>query len=203
LTLTCAPDPRESVLFFLFVSHLWRSVWPRPDCALHPQSQCPNGTNPGRTYRFFTGHPVVPFGFGLSYTSFTYSWSAAPKEGVVLPNYFSAAMFPSLASLSAPLLSYQVRVTNTGSRDAADVVLGFLVPPGAGQNGLPLKVLFGFERVFVPAGQSVTVFLYPQLKDVLFVDAKGRREVLRGRYAVHVGIPELPSQHLVATLDAN
>lgn len=42
------------------------SMFPRPDCSLHPQSRCPNGTNPGRTYRFYTGRPVLPFGWGLS-----------------------------------------------------------------------------------------------------------------------------------------
>lgn len=177
------------------------SVWPRPDCTLHPQSQCPNGTNPGRTYRFFTGTPVVPFGFGLSYTTFAYAWGEAPKEGVVLPPFVPSSLLPSLALLAAPQVSYQVRVSNTGSRDAEDVVLGFLVPPDAGRDGQPLKVLFGFERVFVPAGGNVTAFLYPQLRDFLAVDRRGRRELRRGTYAVHVGIPEMPAQHLVASLE--
>jgi beta-D-xylosidase 4 len=39
----------------------------------------------------------------------------------------------------------QVNVTNTGSVDSDDVVLGFLTPPGAGQNGVPIQQLFGFE----------------------------------------------------------
>lgn len=54
----------------------------------------------------------------------------------------------------------QVTVTNTGKMDADDVVLGFMVPPGAGVDGVPLQTLFGFERVHVPAGQSVSVYLY-------------------------------------------
>jgi hypothetical protein len=36
-------------------------------------SPWPPGTNPGRTYRFYTGTPVLPFGFGLSYTTWTYT----------------------------------------------------------------------------------------------------------------------------------
>ena len=39
----------------------------------------------------------------------------------------------------------KVTVTNTGKLDADDVVLGFLTPPGAGQNGVPLQTLYGFE----------------------------------------------------------
>lgn len=45
-------------------------------------------------------------------------------------------------------------VCPAGTVDSDDVVLGFIVPPGAGTNGTPLQELFGFERVFVPAGAS-------------------------------------------------
>ena len=58
---------------------------------------------------------------------------------------------------------YVVNVTNTGSVDSDHVVLGFLTPPGAGQNGVPLQTLFGFERVHVKAGESVSVWLYPSV----------------------------------------
>ena len=72
----------DEISIFDFNMRPGPSVWPRPDCHLHPQSQCPNGTNPGRTYRFFTGVPIVPFGFGLSYTVFSYAWHAPPKVRV-------------------------------------------------------------------------------------------------------------------------
>ena len=64
-------------------------------------------------------------------------------------------------------------MANTGSMDADDVVLGFLTPPGAGQNGVPLKTLFGFGRVHVRAGETVSVFLYPSLTDFARADADG------------------------------
>ncbi len=145
---------------------------------------------------------MVPFGFGLSYTTFAYAWSAAPKDGLVLPDYSSSALFPSLSQLSRALVEYRVTVTNTGKHDADDVVLGFIVPPGAGRDGQPLKFVFGFERVHVPRGQSVTVFLYPQLKDFLAVGEDGVRRLLRGRYEVQIGIPQMTSQFLSASLTA-
>ena len=43
-----------------------------------PDVNCDMGTNPGRTHRFFTGKAVIPFGFGLSYTSFSYGVVSAP-----------------------------------------------------------------------------------------------------------------------------
>ena len=49
------------------------------------------------------------------------------------------------AGLKTTAANYWVNVTNTGPVDSDDVVLGFVVPPGAGQNGVPLQQLFGFE----------------------------------------------------------
>ncbi len=66
-------------------------------------------------------------------------------------------------------VAYAVNVTNTGSTDSDHVVLGFITPPGAGQNGVPLQNLFGFERVFVRAGHTKTVWLWPSLLDFTHV----------------------------------
>jgi len=174
------------------------SAWPRPDCA-GPAASCPRGTNPGRTHRFYTGTPVVPFGFGLSYTTFKYALHAAPTT-VSLAK--SAAMlksgkdgkpaFPSMSDVQAagPAGKYAVNVTNTGSIDADDVVLGFIVPPGAGKDGVPLQSLYGFERVHVPAGKTVTVWLYPSLLDFALVHEDGNRTPLTGEYTLKFGVKE-------------
>jgi len=92
--------------------------------------------------------------------------------------------------MQAPLAEYQIDVTNTGNYDADDAVLGFITPPGAGMNGVPLKYLFGFERVHVPRGKTVSVFLYPSLGDFTLVDEKGQRSPVAGEYTVEFGIPE-------------
>ena len=72
---------------------------------------CANGTNPGRTHRFYTGKAVVPFGFGLSYTSFRYTIA----EG------------PSSLTVGQGSTTFVVRVTNTGEKDADEVVLWLLM----------------------------------------------------------------------------
>ena len=126
------------------------------------------------------------------------------------------------AALRSDAVFYYVNVTNTGSVDSDEVVLGFLVPPGAGTNGVPLQVmrggreggarqrchglstpytdishpcpplqeLFGFERVHVPAGQTVTVYLGAQGVRFTQADGKGVRRVLRGDYTVRFGVRE-------------
>ena len=97
---------------------------------------------------------------------------------------------PKAAHAAVPLAQYVVEVTNTGSIDADDVVLGLLKPPGAGVGGTPLQTLFGFERVHVKAGESVTVWLYPALTDFAIADLDGHRAPLPGQYTVRFGVKE-------------
>lgn len=183
------------------------SHWPRPDskgpctdpmvAPIVPSADCVLGTNPGRTHRFFTGKPVVPFGFGLSYTTWAYSKASGPaavslgelRELLDRTLRESGTHFPKLADVP-PAGQYMVNVTNTGAVDADDVVLGFISPPGAGTNGLPLQTLFGFERVHVKAGQTVSVYLYPQLTELAATGLDGERYPLPGEYTISFGVRE-------------
>ena len=81
-------------------------------------------------------------------------------------------------------------MTNTGTTDADDVVLGFVKPPGAGEDGVPLQQLFGFERVHIKAGETVGVFIYPDLDQFTQVDREGNRAVAAGRYTFVFGVKE-------------
>ena len=163
-------------------------------------SAWPPGTNPGRTYRFYTGMPVLPFGFGLSYTT----WQYTPIPGPTPPRFaaIDAAAKAHAAreiigsipkSLQSVAADFYINVTNTGSVDSDDVVMGFLVPPGAGTNGVPLQELFGFERVFVPAGQTVTVYLGAQGVRFTQANPDGVRVALPGKYLVRFGVQETAS----------
>lgn len=186
------------------------SAFVRPDCTedcklatrMHggPCGSCLFGTNPGRTHRFFSGQAVLPFGFGLSYSTWRYDVVAAPEKTVSLDPVRSmlartrqdGRIFPSLDLLGTmePLVQYSVNVTNTGSVDADDILLGFLKPPGAGKTGVPLQSLWGFERVHVKAGATVNVILYPSLTDFTHVDESGERDALPGVYTFMFGVHE-------------
>ena len=191
----------DEVSIFDFNMRPGPSEFPRPDCAGGCGSSM--GTNPGRTYRFYTGKAVVPFGFGLSYTTFTYSPKASATEvslarvhEILASTTEAGRTFPSskLLAEAAPLVNYMVNVTNSGSMDADDVVLGFLVPPNAGKDGAPLQTLFGFERVHVKAGETVQVNLYPELTDFAHTMLDGTKQAVAGEWTVKFGVQET-AQH--------
>lgn len=73
----------DQISIFDFNMRPGPSLWPRPDCPA-PYKNCAMGTNPGRTHRFYTGKAVVPFGFGLSYTTFEYSLTAPRPTNISL-----------------------------------------------------------------------------------------------------------------------
>jgi len=188
----------DEVSIFDFNMRPGPSAWPRPDCPQEQWGKCKNGTNPGRTYRFYTGEAVVPFGHGLSYTTFSYDLARTPKTVSLdaidrhLTDVHQQGKYVTLThvdTLNEQVdIAYSVNVKNTGSLDADEVVLGFVTPPGAGTNGIPLKQLFGFERVHVKAGETVQVSLYPSLMDFTHVDLEGTRHAVAGTYTVSFGI---------------
>jgi len=188
----------DQISIFDFNMRPGPSAWPRPDCKPvgGDFSHCPRGTNPGRTHRFFTGHAVIPFGYGLSYTTWRYEVTGVPVGPVSLAPLRGliegAGSSPFLAHAKmievAPLVQYEVRVTNTGTVDSDDVVIGFWTPPGAGKDGAPLQTVFAFERVHVRAGESKTVLLHPTAADFTQVDGQGKRRLLAGDYRIRFGV---------------
>lgn len=122
----------------------------------------------GRTYRYFTGEPLWPFGYGLSYTSFAY-------DTLQLPNAVRAGQ-PLHAS---------VRVTNSGRVAGDEVVQLYLKFPDV--PGAPLRALRGFRRVHLAPGQSETVDFDLKPRDLSMVDERGNTIVPAGKYAVSIG----------------
>jgi beta-glucosidase len=123
----------------------------------------------GRTYRYFEGEPLYPFGYGLSYTSFSYSDLKGPTEPVAAG---SAATF-------------DVTVTNTGKTagdEVAQLYLEFPKVPGA-----PLRALRGFQRVHLDPGASQMVHFRLRPRDLSMVTDTGQPIIAEGQYTVSVG----------------
>jgi beta-glucosidase len=123
----------------------------------------------GRTYRYFAGTPLYPFGYGLSYTKFSYS----------------KLKLPSAAVEAGKPVVVEATVTNTGTRagdEVAQLYLSFPAVPGA-----PLRALRGFERVHLEPGTSQTVHFELEPRDMSMVTEAGEPIVAEGAYTATVG----------------
>jgi beta-glucosidase len=122
-----------------------------------------------RTYRYFKGKPLYPFGYGLSYTRFAYS-------GLKL----------SAASLQAGSnLGVDVTVKNTGKRAGDEVAQLYLSFPKA--PGMPLRALRGVRRLTLAPGESRVVHFDLSPRDLSSVTGAGDRVVAAGAYRLTVG----------------
>jgi beta-glucosidase len=123
----------------------------------------------GRTYRYFAGEPLWPFGYGLSYTTFSYADLTLPKAPI---------------DAGAPL-DAAVKVTNSGTVAGDEVVQLYLRFPDV--PGAPLRALRGFRRIHLAAGKSQVVRFQLTQRDLSMVTGSGDRIVAQGAYTVSVG----------------
>jgi beta-glucosidase len=125
----------------------------------------------GRTYRYFKGEVLYPFGHGLSYTRFDYRTPLLAAASVDAGTTLDTAV------------GVTVDVANTGARDGDEVVQLYLAKPGDAAN----PTLAAFRRVHLKAGATQKVSLALDARALSSVDAEGRRRVVPGVYTVYLG----------------
>jgi beta-glucosidase len=115
----------------------------------------------GRTYRYFNGEPLYPFGYGLSYTSYKYG----------KPRYENGKI--------------TVNVKNTGTMDGTEIVQVYLRRPA--DKSRPLKTLRGYARVNLKAGESQTVSIdFPKERFENWDEQTNTMRVVPGKYELLV-----------------
>jgi len=122
-----------------------------------------------RTYRYFTGKPLYPFGYGLSYTTFTYS-------NLQLSSPTVAAGQP---------VDADVLVTNSGKLAGDEVVQLYLKFPDV--KGAPTVALRSFERIHLDPGASQKVHFHLNPRDLGMVTELGWPIIAEGDYSLSVG----------------
>jgi beta-glucosidase len=122
-----------------------------------------------RTYRYFTGAPLYPFGYGLSYSKFEYS----------------NLKLSSTQMQAGDSLRVDADVKNASSREGDEVVEVYVNFPKLA--GAPLRALRGFTHVHVGAGDVARVRMNLNPRDLSMVDEKGNRVVAPGAYTLTVG----------------
>ncbi|CAN6382042.1 unnamed protein product [Urochloa humidicola] len=167
---------------------------------------------PGRTYRFYTGPTIHPFGHGLSYTKFTHTLAHAPAELTVrLAGGHAAAA--AAAATSSSLLNATTRsgggaeravrvaharceglsvpvhvdVRNVGGRDGAHTVMVYHAAPAA-SGGAPERQLVAFEKVHVAAGGVARVEVGIDVCEGMSVAGRdGERRIPVGEHRLVIG----------------
>jgi beta-glucosidase len=123
----------------------------------------------GRTYRYFTGEPLYPFGYGLSYTSFAYRNLRLPSE-----------------TRAGDTVAVSVEVQNTGQTAGEEVVELYVKHVGAAVPA-PLISLEGFARVSLQPGETRVVKFALAPRQLSTVQADGARLAEPGTLVISAG----------------
>ncbi|MGC9150986.1 MAG: glycoside hydrolase family 3 C-terminal domain-containing protein [Microbacter sp.] len=122
----------------------------------------------GRTYKYFKGNPLYPFGYGLSYSNFTYS-------NMVTPQIISV-------NDSLPV---SVDVTNNGKMDGDEVVEVYITHLNSPL--MPIRALVGFERIPLKAGETKHVTVMIPNVQLYQLTPTCQKAVLPGEMIVSIG----------------
>lgn len=116
-----------------------------------------------RTYRYFSGQPLYPFGYGLSYASFTYGKPRVDHKKIS----------------ATDSVTVSVDVQNTAAIASDEVVQLYLSHLGV--EGAPIRALKGFQRLHFEKGEKKTVTFTLRDRDLSIVDESGKHRIVRGK----------------------
>jgi beta-glucosidase len=133
----------------------------------------PTATTDGRTYMYFTGSVTWPFGYGLSYTNFSYTHLRVDRTSVNANGSVTVS----------------ANVTNTGNVPGATVAQLYAATPGApAALQLPDKRLEAFRKIELAPGQTKRVTFSVSVPDLAFFsDTANKYEAYDGQYAFQLG----------------
>jgi len=123
----------------------------------------------GRTYRYFTDEPLYPFGYGLSYTTFSYSDLTIPQK-----------------TAAGEKVTVKVTVKNTGNMEGDEVVQLYLTDEKA-STPRPVRQLEGFKRITLAPGESKEVEFTLEPRQFSIINKKDERVTESGYFTITVG----------------
>jgi len=122
-----------------------------------------------QTYRYFKGEPLYPFGYGLSYTSFSYDKLESDEQTTI-----------------GDSVKLNVTVTNTGKSEGDEVVQVYLSNKSASVL-VPLRALKGFKRIHLLPGETKTVPFILSPDAFALINEKNEKVILPGKFEISAG----------------
>ena len=122
-----------------------------------------------RTYRYFDGEVLYPFGYGLSYAKFEYS-------SIQMPENVNAGV----------AVDVSVNVKNTGKTEGKEVVQLYMSYPSS-KSQTPMYSLKGFEKIHLKSGENRTITFKLSAKDFALSDEYGMQKVRPGERKLYIG----------------
>ncbi|KAG8368707.1 hypothetical protein BUALT_Bualt15G0073700 [Buddleja alternifolia] len=148
---------------------------------------------PGRSYRFYKGPTVYPFGHGLSYSKFSHKLVRAPRlvsvpleEGHVCRSSTCRSVDAVEHSCKNLAFNIHLSVTNVGKLSGSHTIFLYSSPPQV--HDAPQKHLLGFQKLLLtPHEEGLVRFNVDVCKHLSVVDEEGNRKVALGEHVLHVG----------------
>lgn len=154
----------------------------------------PSGNSTGRTYKWYSGEPVVEFGHGLHYTNFTLDWAEEPAQTEFSIQELVGGSGDANSTSKLDLIefeTFEVDVQNEGDTSSDFVVLAFVKTTNAGPEPYPNKSLVSYTRVHdVPASSSATASLKVNIGSLARASEEGDLTLYPGDYTLVLDVPE-------------
>ncbi len=123
----------------------------------------------GKTYRYFRQEPLYPFGYGLSYTSFSYSNLVIPENAI-----------------AGEKINVKLTVTNSGKMEGEEVIQLYLTDEKA-STPRPVRQLEGFTRIVLKPGESKEVEFIIDPRQFSIINDKNKRVIEPGYFTISIG----------------
>eukprot|EP00039_Didymoeca_costata_P030626 m.30608 g.30608 ORF g.30608 m.30608 type:complete len:811 (-) comp8218_c0_seq1:49-2481(-) len=140
---------------------------------------------PGRTYKYYTGHPLYTFGHGISYSTFSSSCKSANKNADTLKDN------TIVVSENMDKVTIDCTVAISGGMASGEEVLMVFHSVGdairkAANHSVPLKELVGFDRVHATTSQSASTSFVIGPNQLGLVDENGDKQLIKGDHTIVV-----------------
>eukprot|EP00301_Raphidiophrys_heterophryoidea_P004573 c11982_g1_i1.p1 GENE.c11982_g1_i1~~c11982_g1_i1.p1 ORF type:complete len:491 (+),score=132.50 c11982_g1_i1:1096-2568(+) len=164
------------------------------DMGMRPNSS--NG-NPGRTHRFYTGHPVFTFGEGQSYSTFAYHWASTSQSNQTASPVLPFEQVRKQVELSVQdikqglvsMTSLNITVCNSPHMSGDHVLLVFASPLDSSDNGAPIQTLAAYTRLHLQTSACTDLQVNIPARAFGFTGHDGAWTTHKGFWKIQVGVP--------------